>query len=201
MNTQLRAWCIGVLEAVCLAAVAAVPLFVNFYGFRVFDLGKAAIVTALALVGALAGLVAIVEGGVSGWRRAGRHPLVVAAALLWVAWALAAATSACRASACSARVSAARAWSSSPRSWCSSARRPWRAARPSVARGWWPCSWRAACRWPCSPWRPGTRRGGAAGPGRERAARVRHVGQPDLPRGLPHVGRSAGVGSPDRGGP
>jgi tetratricopeptide (TPR) repeat protein/O-antigen ligase len=89
MNTQLRAWCLGALEAATLLALATVPLFVNFYGFRVFDLGKAAIFVSLALVMVVAAIVAVLEARAGGWRAAVQQPLVIAALLLWLATAVA----------------------------------------------------------------------------------------------------------------
>jgi tetratricopeptide (TPR) repeat protein len=89
MDTKLRAWCVGVVEAAVLVAVTSVPLFVNFYGFRVFELSKGSLVVALALLAALAGIVALIEGRFGGVLRVLRQPLVVAALLMWSAMVLA----------------------------------------------------------------------------------------------------------------
>lgn len=96
-RTQLSAWSHGVLEAAALLAVVSVPVFVNFYAFRVFEQSKAALLVSLALVAALAGLVALLErGGPRGLGASLRHPLVVAAIVLWAATLLATITSIAR---------------------------------------------------------------------------------------------------------
>jgi tetratricopeptide (TPR) repeat protein len=89
MNTQLRAWSLGVLEAATLVALTTVPLLVNFYGFRVFDLPKAALLVALALVAALFGVVALVERRPGDWRGALGRPVVAAALFSWLATVIA----------------------------------------------------------------------------------------------------------------
>jgi len=96
MNTKLQAWSAGVVEAAVLMVVATVPLFVNFYGLRVFDFAKSALLVALASLIGVCGLIAVVESagaGVTGAARAVRRPLVAAAALLGLATAVATATS------------------------------------------------------------------------------------------------------------
>jgi len=97
MITKLQAWSAGAIEMALLLAAAAVPVFVNFYGFHVFDLGKNAVVVSLALAVAVIGLVALIEGAGSGsllgLTRALRRPLVAAAGLLALTTALATATS------------------------------------------------------------------------------------------------------------
>ncbi|MFN2114949.1 MAG: hypothetical protein ACK2T6_04480 [Anaerolineae bacterium] len=85
MNTEIKGWCVGVVEAAVLLAVTSVPVFVNFYGFRVFELGKGSLVVSLALLVALAGAIALIEDRLSSVRVALRQPLVVAAILMWLA--------------------------------------------------------------------------------------------------------------------
>lgn len=99
MNTKLQAWCAGAAEMAVVLTAVAVPVFVNFYGFRVFDLGKAAILITLALVIAVVGLIALIEGAAEGtgepraFVRAFGRPLVAAALLLALITAIATATS------------------------------------------------------------------------------------------------------------
>ncbi|MEO8082455.1 MAG: tetratricopeptide repeat protein [Ardenticatenales bacterium] len=62
-KTQLSSWSKGFLEAAVLAAVTAVPLVVNYEGFRAFELPKAALVWTFALLAAAVGVIALVEGG------------------------------------------------------------------------------------------------------------------------------------------
>lgn len=85
MKTQMQALSAGVIEAALLLCVAVVPVFVNFYSFRVFEQDKFAIVFSLATLAALAGVVALVEGRFQGLQAGLRQPLVVAALLLAVA--------------------------------------------------------------------------------------------------------------------
>jgi tetratricopeptide (TPR) repeat protein/O-antigen ligase len=101
MNTKLQAWCAGAAETAVLLTAAAVPVFVNFYSFRVFDLNKAAILITLSTVIAVVGLIALIEGLGAGpgagtgkaLGRAVRRPLVAAALLLALTTAIATATS------------------------------------------------------------------------------------------------------------
>jgi tetratricopeptide (TPR) repeat protein len=93
MNTQLRAWCIGTLEATVLLAVAVVPVLVNFYSFRVFELDKAALLLCLMTLAALAGLIALIEARPPGLGAVLRQPLVAATLLLAVATAVSTAAS------------------------------------------------------------------------------------------------------------
>jgi len=93
-RTQVSAWSHGVLEASVLLAVVSVPVFVNYYAFRVFEQSKAALLVSLGLLALLAGGVAWIErGGAAGLRRAVTRPLVAAALLAWLAAAVATVTS------------------------------------------------------------------------------------------------------------
>ncbi len=95
MNTRLRALAFGGMEALLLLAAAAIPLFVNYYGFRVFELGKGALLIAFGAMAAALGVIALAEGGGASLRsvgRAVRQPLGVAALVLGGATALATAT-------------------------------------------------------------------------------------------------------------
>jgi tetratricopeptide (TPR) repeat protein/O-antigen ligase len=96
MNTKLQALAVGALEAVLLLGVGLVPVFVNYYSFRVFEPDKAALLWSLALLGALAGLVVVVEARGRGLAGALRDPLVVGALLLGVATTLATLTTTLR---------------------------------------------------------------------------------------------------------
>ncbi len=96
MNTKMQAFAAGVLEAVLLLAVGLVPVFVNYYSFRVFEPDKAALLWSLALLGALAGLVVLVEARGRGLAGALRDPLVIGALLVGAATALATATTTLR---------------------------------------------------------------------------------------------------------
>ncbi len=89
MNTKLQAYAAGVLEAVSLMAVALVPAFVNYYSLRVFEPDKGSLLLALAMLGALAAVVVLVEAKGAGLRAALRQPLVVSALLLGAATLLA----------------------------------------------------------------------------------------------------------------
>lgn len=94
-STRTTSWAEGMLEAAVIAAALTIPLFVNYYGHRVFELGKAALALELGAVAALGVLVVFGEtvgrGGARGWPAALRAPdrgsraLVVAAVLLLVA--------------------------------------------------------------------------------------------------------------------
>lgn len=96
MNTKLQAYATGVLEAVSLLAVALVPVFVNYYSLRVFEPDKSSLLLALAALGALAGLVVLLEARGAGLRAALRQPLVAAALLLGTATLLATLTTTLR---------------------------------------------------------------------------------------------------------
>lgn len=81
MPSKLQAWCAGALEAALLLAVLTVPAFINYYGFSVFELPKAALLVSFGLLAAVFGLIALVEGRGAGLRTAWRQPLVLAALL------------------------------------------------------------------------------------------------------------------------
>ncbi len=93
MDTQLRSYAAGLIEASALLLAAVVPVFVNFYSFRVFEPDKHAVFLSLATVGLLAGLIAFSEGRMGGLPGALRQPLVLAALLLALTTAMSAATS------------------------------------------------------------------------------------------------------------
>lgn len=95
-HTKLRSVSDGILEAAVLGAVACVPVFVNYYGFRVFEMGKASLLLAFAALAAVGALMALVESGqegLTGLGRALRQPLVWAVLLLALATAVSSATS------------------------------------------------------------------------------------------------------------
>ncbi len=93
MDTKLRAWCAGIAEAAALIVVATVPLFVNYYSFRIFEPDKQSIVLALGVLAGVVALVALVEGGLTRLREVRRQPLALAAGALVLATAIATAGS------------------------------------------------------------------------------------------------------------
>ncbi len=96
MDTKLRALCVGIGEAAELLVVAAVPVFVNYYSFRIFEPDKGSIVLALGTLAFVMGLIALVEGGLGRLREAWRQPLVLAASAVTLATLLATAGSIAR---------------------------------------------------------------------------------------------------------
>jgi hypothetical protein len=98
MPTKLHAAATGVLEAAALFAVALVPVVANYYGFRIYEPDKQAVLVALMILALLAGLVRLGEGfraggsagdaseergGFGGFlRRLAREPLLAGALLL-----------------------------------------------------------------------------------------------------------------------
>jgi len=99
MKTKLHALSHGLLEASLLLAVVCVPVFVNYYGFRVFEMGKAALLLALCLPAVLGGAIALLEGGLAGAAALGaalRRPLAAFALLGAASAALSTAASAAR---------------------------------------------------------------------------------------------------------
>lgn len=100
MKTKLASLGTGLQEASLLLAVVCVPLFVDYYGFRLFEMGKGALLLALALTALLGGIVALAEGGMDALRgliAALRRPLAATAVLGVLAAAIATAASTARA--------------------------------------------------------------------------------------------------------
>jgi len=99
MKTRTAVLSEGMLEAVLLVAVTSVPLFVNYYGARPFELPKAALAGALAIAAAVFLTVVMVEtatsegGAADMWRRVRGQPIAWAALALLVATAVATAAS------------------------------------------------------------------------------------------------------------
>ena len=76
------------MEALLLLAAAVIPLFVNYYGFRVFELGKGALLVGCGALAAALAIIALSEGGGEAFGllgRALRQPLGWAALLLGLA--------------------------------------------------------------------------------------------------------------------
>ena len=102
-STRMKSWAQGTLEAAVIFAALGVPLFVNYYGHRVFELGKAALAMELGVIAALFALIVLGEGlgrgeGAS-WLASLRAPgrggkaLVIAAVALVIATLIATLTS------------------------------------------------------------------------------------------------------------
>ncbi|MFQ5460618.1 MAG: O-antigen ligase family protein, partial [Anaerolineae bacterium] len=89
MKTSLGAWAEGILEAVALVALAAVPAFANYYSQSVFEGDKTALLATVVAFGAVAALIALGERGGRGWRQVARQPVVLAVVGVVVAEALA----------------------------------------------------------------------------------------------------------------
>lgn len=96
MKTKLASLGNGLQEASLLLAVVCVPVFVNYYGFRVFEMGKGALLLALALPALFGGFVLLAEGGAEGFAGLGRtlkRPLAALALLGLVSAAISTAAS------------------------------------------------------------------------------------------------------------
>lgn len=94
-STRLTSWSEGLLESAVIAAAVGVPLFVNYYGAQVFELGKTALGLTAAVIAAVGLIVVLGEaiglGRAADWPEALRQPdrggraLAAAAGLLLVA--------------------------------------------------------------------------------------------------------------------
>ena len=68
MPTKLGRFCLGVMEAVWLAAVSVVPIFFNIYSSRIFEPDKITILRSLALLSLAAWAIKLVDEGGTSWK-------------------------------------------------------------------------------------------------------------------------------------
>jgi tetratricopeptide (TPR) repeat protein/O-antigen ligase len=79
MNSKLQGFCAGIIESTLLVAALVIPVIINYYGFHIVGIPKAVVLVAMALLIAVVGIIALVEGHAAGLLAALRRPLVAAA--------------------------------------------------------------------------------------------------------------------------
>jgi tetratricopeptide (TPR) repeat protein len=68
MPTKISRYCLGIMEAVWLAAVCIIPIFFNIYSSRIFEPDKITILRSLALLSLAAWIVKLIEEGGINWK-------------------------------------------------------------------------------------------------------------------------------------